>query len=70
MSKVIHKHKHTRKDISTYSGEKNSPDLKYVGPGSDEIIMARASWYYYLEGLTQSEIANKLGVHRTRVNRI
>ena len=70
MSKVINKHKKTREEISAYSVEKSSPDLKYVGPGSDEIIMARASWYYYLEGLTQSQIANKLGVHRTRVNRI
>ena len=32
--------------------------------------MARASWYYYIEGLTQNEIAGRLGVHRTRVNRI
>ena len=46
MSKVINKHKQTRKEISAYSVEKNLPDLKYVGPGSDEIIMARASWYY------------------------
>ena len=32
--------------------------------------MARASWYYYIEGLTQNDIAARLGVHRTRVNRI
>ena len=39
-------------------------------PSAEETIMARASWYYYIEGLTQNDIAARLGVHRTRVNRI
>ncbi len=33
-------------------------------------IQARAAWYYYIGGLTQQEIADKLGITRLRVNRI
>jgi len=37
---------------------------------TDEALMARAAWSYYVEGLTQNDIARKLGINRIRVNRI
>lgn len=33
-------------------------------------IQARAAWYYFLGGLTQQEIADRLGLTRVRVNKI
>jgi len=33
-------------------------------------VLARVAWYYYVGGLTQQEIADKLGITRLRVNRI
>lgn len=35
-----------------------------------EHIRARVAWYYYVGGLTQQDIANRLGITRLRVNRI
>jgi len=37
---------------------------------SEAQVQARATWYYYIGGLTQQEIADKLGITRLRVNRI
>ena len=37
---------------------------------SDEQLQVRIAWHYYVEGLTQKEIAEKLGVNRVRVNRL
>lgn len=37
---------------------------------SDEQLQVRLAWHYYIEGLTQKEIAEKLGVNRVRVNRL
>lgn len=36
----------------------------------DESLMIRAAWLYYVGGLTQEEVAGRLGVHRTRVVRL
>jgi DNA-binding transcriptional regulator LsrR (DeoR family) len=33
-------------------------------------LQARVAWYYYLGGMTQQEIASRLGLTRLRVNRI
>ena len=33
-------------------------------------MQARVAWYYYVGGMTQQEIANRLGLTRLRVNRI
>lgn len=33
-------------------------------------VQARAAWYYYVGGLTQQEVADRLGITRLRVNRI
>lgn len=35
-----------------------------------EHVRARVAWYYYIGGLTQQEIANRIGITRLRVNRI
>ncbi|HWT98907.1 MAG TPA: sugar-binding transcriptional regulator [Terriglobales bacterium] len=37
---------------------------------SDEQLQVRIAWHYYVEGLTQKEIAEKLDVNRVRVNRL
>ncbi|WP_371311761.1 sugar-binding transcriptional regulator [Pseudovibrio flavus] len=36
----------------------------------DEDLMVRASWLYYAHGLGQEEVANRLGVSRTKVTRL
>jgi DNA-binding transcriptional regulator LsrR (DeoR family) len=36
----------------------------------DAALMVRAAWLYHIGGLTQEEVAGKLGVHRTRVVRL
>ncbi len=36
----------------------------------EEILLVKASWYYYMEGLTQQEIGEYLGIPRLRVNRL
>src|SRR3954471_23938310 len=39
-------------------------------PGEDEQLGVRACWLYYMEGLTQAAIAERLGTSRLRVNRL
>ena len=36
----------------------------------DEILQLKTAWYYYMEGLTQQEIGQRLGIPRLRVNRL
>ena len=36
----------------------------------DAAIMTRAAWLYHVGGLTQEEVARRLGLHRTRVVRL
>ena len=36
----------------------------------DDALIVRAAWLYYVAGLTQEETASRLGLHRTRVNRL
>jgi DNA-binding transcriptional regulator LsrR (DeoR family) len=38
--------------------------------GADAAMMARICWYYFKEGQTQEEIAQRLGLTRKRINRI
>lgn len=37
---------------------------------SEAQLQTRAAWYYYVGGLTQQEIADRLGITRLRVNKI
>jgi len=39
-------------------------------PISGDQLRARIAWYYYVAGLTQQEISDRLGIPRARVNRI
>ncbi len=36
----------------------------------DSAIMVRAAWLYHVGGLTQEDVASRLGVHRTRIVRL
>jgi len=36
----------------------------------DKHTEVRAAWLYFMEGLTQAEIARRLGTTRLRINRI
>jgi len=42
---------------------------KTLGIDEDERFIARVAWAYYVEGLTQGAVAEKLGVTRLRVNK-
>ena len=47
------------------------PDEVLSNPAADtEQIRARVAWYYYVGGLTQQEIADRLSITRLRVNKI
>ena len=37
---------------------------------SDDALIVRTAWLYYMAGLNQEETAMRLGLHRTRVNRL
>ena len=41
-----------------------------IQTGSNQQIRARAAWLYFIEGLTQSEVATKLGVNRIMITRL
>jgi DNA-binding transcriptional regulator LsrR (DeoR family) len=45
-------------------------EIETIKDSSEAQIQARAAWYYYVGGLTQQEIADRLGLTRNRVNRI
>jgi DNA-binding transcriptional regulator LsrR (DeoR family) len=48
-----------------------APDEVLSNPAADtEQVRARVAWYYYVGGLTQQEIADKLSITRLRVNKI
>ena len=38
--------------------------------GSQQQVRLRAAWLYYVEGLTQSEVASRLGVNRITITRL
>jgi lsr operon transcriptional repressor len=38
--------------------------------GEDEQLRVRVAWLYFMEGLTQADIAGKLGITRLRANRL
>lgn len=47
-----------------------SPDGLAQAGDNEAQLQARAAWYYYLGGMTQQEIADRLGLTRLRVNRL
>ena len=44
-------------------------EAKTPGVDIEERLMARIAWAYHVEGLTQGEVAERLGLTRLRVNR-
>jgi DNA-binding transcriptional regulator LsrR (DeoR family) len=50
--------------------DRSGPDNATALEADAEHIRARVVWYYYVGGLTQQEIADKLGLTRLRVNKI
>lgn len=37
---------------------------------SDDALLVRTAWLYHVAGLTQEEVARRVGLHRSRVNRL
>lgn len=48
----------------------NSRTLLALNHASDDELIVRVAWLYYVAGLTQEEVAGRLGLHRSRVNRL
>ncbi|TVQ36267.1 MAG: sugar-binding transcriptional regulator [Geminicoccaceae bacterium] len=48
----------------------SAPLLQPAAIDDAEQLKARVAWYYFMGGMTQQEIANRLGLTRIRVNRI
>lgn len=46
------------------------PDAPASLSDGEAQLQARAAWYYYVGGMTQQEIADRLGLTRLRVNRL
>jgi DNA-binding transcriptional regulator LsrR (DeoR family) len=46
------------------------PRAPVAGADAEAQLQARVAWYYYLGGMTQQEIADRLGLTRLRVNRL
>ena len=46
-----------------------SPSSGAPEPDSDELFLTTVAWLYYVEGLTQSEVADRIGATRIRVNK-
>ena len=66
----------TARDAGTDVGNSaSSVRVARPQPGMDpvrdeELLMSRAAWAYYVEGLTQDEIARKFDLNRIRINRV
>ena len=63
-------------DTETRDTETESKAGAVAGIGSllpvnpEEQLATRAAWFYFVAGLTQAQIGKKLGINRTRVNRL
>jgi lsr operon transcriptional repressor len=44
--------------------------LETIGRAEEEQLLAKVAWYYYLDGLTQGEIADRVGLSRIKVSRL
>lgn len=50
-------------------GKEHEQVFAEFDPGEEELV-SRIAWYYYHDGLTQSEIGHRLGVSRVKVSRL
>ena len=46
-----------------------SPSTGAPDPDGEELFLTTVAWLYYVEGLTQSEVADRIGTTRIRVNK-
>ena len=44
--------------------------VPFAAVNPEEQLATRAAWLYFVAGLTQAQIGKKLGINRTRVNRL
>ncbi len=51
--------------LGSLGGLGSLPDIS-----PEEQLATRAAWFYFVAGLTQAQIGKKLGLNRTRVNRL
>jgi DNA-binding transcriptional regulator LsrR (DeoR family) len=49
---------------------RNDPLTLALNFASDDELIVRAAWLYHVAGFTQEEVAGRLGLHRSRVNRL
>ena len=47
----------------------NDPIISEQGMCEEELV-ARSAWFYYHDGMTQSDISNRLGLTRLKVSRL
>lgn len=47
----------------------NDPMISEQGMSEEELV-ARIAWFYYHDGMTQSDISNRLGLTRLKVSRL
>lgn len=58
-------------DTSTGARTGSAADLAQIAPiNPEEQLATRAAWLYFVAGLTQAQIGKRLGINRTRVNRL
>jgi DNA-binding transcriptional regulator LsrR (DeoR family) len=50
--------------------KENPPLTLLLNHESDDALLVRTAWFYYVAGLNQEETAARLGLHRSRVNRL
>ena len=55
---------------SPVSGKKTNRLALALNHASDDDLIVRVAWFYHVANLTQEEVAGRLGLHRSRVNRL
>src|SRR5436190_10409930 len=50
--------------------KRTPPALKTTEPNASVDLSVRAAWLYYIEGLTQEDVATAMGVSRAKVIRL
>lgn len=63
-------HPISKEDGMKSDSRKAAPLTVNLAHESDDALIVRTAWLYYMAGLNQEETATKLGLHRTRVNRL
>ena len=56
--------------MSTDTGSEAGPEAQPNAPPPHDQLRVRAAWLYYVEGLTQADVAKRLGVNRIMITRL